>query len=169
MIEYDWIRPYLASDEYVLWQGKPEKGSVFTKQDIFVIPFSIVWCGFSLFWEYTALKSNTGFMALFGLPFVLFGLYFVFGRFIFAKKALKKTAYAVTNKRIFIYENSNIKIIDRNQLPPANIETKKDGSGTITFGDINSYDNRQMNKSNGLYMFKNIPDVNRVWNIIINP
>ncbi len=39
------INQYLMPDEYVLWNGKPGKGNLLTGQDVFMIPFSIMWCG----------------------------------------------------------------------------------------------------------------------------
>lgn len=51
----NWINQYLMPDEYVLWNGKPEKGNLLTGQDVFMIPFSIMWCGFAIVWETSVL------------------------------------------------------------------------------------------------------------------
>lgn len=48
MEEYEWAQPYLAGGEYIIWQGRPEKGGLFTRQEMFMIPFSLVWCGFAI-------------------------------------------------------------------------------------------------------------------------
>ena len=56
---------------------------------VLVIPFSLLWCGFAIFWEVMAFvmtaQARQGaaiVFPLFGIPFVLMGLYFVFGRFL---------------------------------------------------------------------------------------
>ena len=80
-----------------MWTGRPSAGLLFTSRDIFLVPFSLVWCGFAIFWESSAawidgrdsvpvgqgpLSNTPTFFLLFGGAFVLVGLYFVFGRFI---------------------------------------------------------------------------------------
>ena len=81
---YDFCRPYLLEDEYILWKGRPERGNIFRQGDWMVVIFAVMWLGFSLFWEFSALKSvmsggGSLFLALWGLPFVAIGLYLLFG------------------------------------------------------------------------------------------
>ncbi|MFR7478329.1 MAG: hypothetical protein ACLUUJ_05715 [Acutalibacteraceae bacterium] len=76
-------RPYLTPGEIVVWQGRPEKGNLFMPADAFLLFFSIFWLGFSLFWEYMVFIGGAPLpFLLFGVPFVLIGLYLLFGRFI---------------------------------------------------------------------------------------
>jgi hypothetical protein len=74
---------------------------------------------------------------LWGVPFVLMGLYMIFGRFFFDSMQRSKTYYALTNERAIIISgvfNQNTKSIDIKKLPEININIKSDGNGTITFG-----------------------------------
>ena len=41
----------LAADEDVLWYGQPKTSVLFDANDIFLVPFSLLWGGFALFWE----------------------------------------------------------------------------------------------------------------------
>jgi hypothetical protein len=138
------IHPYLQSDEQLLWSGRPAQGFMLRKQDVFMIPFSLMWGGFAIFWEIMALsipKDKAGpvaiFFPLWGLPFVLVGLYLIFGRFIVDTKKRVKTFYGVTDKRVVIVSglfSQNIKSLNLKTLTDVSMFRKDDGSGTITFG-----------------------------------
>ena len=80
---YDFCKPYIMDDEYILWEGAPEKGVSLTSRDIVLLPFSVIWLGFALFWEYLAVTtSGSLLMVVWGLPFIGIGLYLLFGRFL---------------------------------------------------------------------------------------
>ncbi len=138
------FQEYLLSDEHILWSGQSEKKVNFTTIDFFLVPFSLMWGGFAIFWETTAIimipKNAPGgigiIFPLFGIPFVIVGLYFILGRFIFKKWQKSKTFYAVTNRRIL----SLRKVFGQHFLE-ANIASlsgisknvRSDGIGTLTF------------------------------------
>lgn len=168
----EWIRPYLMPDEFILWEGRPEKGGVFTRQDIFLIPFSIVWCGFAIFWEISVLQTvQTGvtsvFFLLWGIPFVLVGLYLVFGRFFVMKYTLAHTFYAITNYRVLISQNGKMNILDRRVLPFPQLSVKPDGTGTIHFGDSIGGYSASYRQRNRVPEFRNIAQASRVFNILM--
>ncbi|MGO9170512.1 MAG: hypothetical protein ACLP7P_00900 [Rhodomicrobium sp.] len=73
----------LDHGERLLWSGMPRQGIFFRPSDIFMVPFSLFWGGFAFFWEFTAMTSNKSqsFFPLFGIPFVLIGIYIIAGRF----------------------------------------------------------------------------------------
>ena len=101
----DIFKEDLLKDENILWVGQPETSVIFTKNDKFPVPFSIIFGGFSISWEATALsmvgKSKPGaiYPFLCSSVLVLFGAYFIFGRFIYKHLQKKRTYYAVTDKR----------------------------------------------------------------------
>lgn len=167
--EFDFFRSYLSSDEYVLWQGKPQKGHIFTAQDVFVIPFSIFWLGFAVVWTALASKSSAIF-GLFGLPFVLVGLYMLFGRFVHKNRLKKKTAYVITNKRVIRKIGNRVDMRNLNDLPEMQVTTYKDGSGTINFGyNVTHYRGRYHRSSTVEeyeFSLENIPNVLNVQRII---
>src|SRR5262245_59440895 len=94
----------LAPGERLVRSVQPRRGVRLRPMDAFIIPFSLLWCGFAIFWEVgavTVTSRHGGPIAfvfpLFGLPFVIVGLYFVFGRFIVDARSRERTFYAITN------------------------------------------------------------------------
>jgi hypothetical protein len=139
------LRRALGPGERLLWLGKPKTGFQLRPQDAFLIPFSVVWCGFALFWETTA-YITTAFIPdspsrfpfrLGGIPFICVGLYMLFGRFILDARLRGRTAYGVTPERVLIVTglfSQRIKSLQLRTLSDVTLEQKADGSGTITFG-----------------------------------
>lgn len=133
------LRQHLDNDEKLLWSGQPKKGIVFRSEDLFLIPFSILWCGFAVFWVYSAAQGG-GMFALFGIPFVFIGLIFVFGRFFIDAKQRENTYYGITENRIIIKSgifSKNIKSLNITTLSDIEYNEKSDGSGTISIGPKN--------------------------------
>lgn len=134
----------LLRDEEVLWSGRPELSNSFTRADFLLIPFSIFWTLFSLFWMGVVLaigisgEPGAFIMAVFGFPFVAIGFYMLFGRFRFKRWAKTKTHYAVTSKRVLSLSevfgrHLNAAYIDR--IPSIQTSEAKAGVGTIWFGN----------------------------------
>jgi hypothetical protein len=48
----------LRRSEKLLWSGQPPQGVFLTQKDAGMIPFSLMWAGFSFFWEFTAVSSG---------------------------------------------------------------------------------------------------------------
>jgi hypothetical protein len=129
------LQLYLDHYEKLLWTGRPKTAIVFRTADIFLITFSVLWCGFAIFWFVTALTSGAPFLfVMFGIPFVVVGLIFVFGRFMIDAKQRAHTYYGITADRIIIksgiFKNS-IQSIKIKTLSDLEYTEKNDGSGTI--------------------------------------
>jgi hypothetical protein len=103
-----------------------------------MIPFSLLWGGFAIFWEYSAYTSGApAFFLLFGSVFVVVGLYFIFGRFIADSLKRRSTYYGVTNDRVVILSEfpvRKLKSLNLRTLSDITFSNKSDGTGSITFG-----------------------------------
>lgn len=137
------ISQELSSDEKLLWSGQPPSGVRVHPADAFFIPFSILWCGFAIFWEVSVLKEarHMGgiplFFVLWGVPFVLVGLYVVFGRFYSDALLRSRTFYGVTLERIIIVSglfSRQIQSLDLPTLTDLMLKEGRNGGGTIMFG-----------------------------------
>jgi Bacterial PH domain len=128
----------LSSGERLLWSGQPRRGIRLRPSDAFMIPFSLLWCGFAVFWEVSvAAKGAPSFFVLWGIPFVLVGLYIVFGRFIVDAWTRDRTFYGITSERIIIVtglSSRQTKSLQLRTLSDISLAERADGSGTITFG-----------------------------------
>jgi hypothetical protein len=156
----------LDPGESLLWSGQPRKGIVFRGADVVLIPFSLMWGGFAIFWEAMALsqarkQDGSALFGLFGIPFVLIGLYIMFGRFIVDAIQREHTCYGVTDRRAIIvtglvdrqptpdaaivtalvatFSPRKVKSLDLRTMSDVSMTERSDGSGTITFGPQNPY------------------------------
>ena len=128
----DVIRRELGPSEQLLWFGRPRQGFILRAADTFLIPFSIMWGGFAIFWEAGVLTSGAPvFMALWGVPFVLIGLYIMFGRFWVDARQRAATVYAVTSERVVIVSgvfSRGVKSLSIDTLTDVSL-TERTGSG----------------------------------------
>lgn len=94
------VSPYLRPGERLLWAGRPDPSVNFAPIDLFLVPFSLLWAGFAVFWEVSAVSMGAPlFFALFGLAFVAVGAYFVVGRFFVKRYRKRQTSYGITDHR----------------------------------------------------------------------
>ncbi len=132
------LQSQLLSGERFLWAGRPKTGILLRSSDVFLIPFSLLWGGFAIFWESTVLMSGApGFFAIWGIPFVVIGLYFIFGRFLTDAQMRGNTRYGITADRIIIRSglfSPSVSSLNIRTLSDITFEEKSDGSGTILFG-----------------------------------
>jgi hypothetical protein len=183
------FQEYLLKDEKILWSGQPDPNIIFTPMDFFLVPFSLLWGGFAIFWEAEVLTTMSPagspfpmqiMFPLFGSVFVIVGLYFMFGRFIFKKWKKRRTFYAVTNRRILSVSKGFGQQFQEFNIRSLNGISKRiraDGIGTLTFGGNQSmffnggqfYGNTGMEIMpfyNNQLAFYDIPDANNVHKLL---
>ncbi len=171
---YEQLQACLLAEEYVVWRGRPVEGHMLAPNDVFLIPFSIMWGGFAIFWEWSVIITGAPLLfKIWGIPFVLVGLYMMGGRFFVQKAVQRSTYYAITNRRILRCRRGRVSSLDRNAMPQMQMFVNKDGSGTITFGNVRrnsygywwSFSGMAQEGANG-FSLENVPDVNQVYRIL---
>lgn len=132
------LRRQLRPSENVLWTGRPSLGFVLRPVDALLIPFSLFWGGFAIFWNVSVWTTSAPlFFKLFGLPFLIAGFYFIVGRFLVDQILRQRLMYAVTDRRVLIlkeHANTSTTSLDLARLPALELVEHPDGSGTIRFG-----------------------------------
>lgn len=104
-----------------------------------MVPFSLLWGGFAFFWEYSVLQAQEApfFFALWGIPFVLVGIYIIIGRFFVDSYQRARTFYGVTDQRVLILGGlmtREVKSLPLKSLSEMSLQERADRSGSILFG-----------------------------------
>jgi len=162
---------YLQTNEVLKWNGRPPVGLLFRKSDIFMIPFTLLWGGFAIFWTLNAVLIGAPlFFHIVGSFFTLMGLYMIIGRFIFDIIKRKYTFYGITNERaiiIFTFLGLSIKSFELKSIKEISINLKSNGKGTIIFGDNSEIQSFIWNDvGQGRPYFELIDNANQVYNMI---
>ncbi|HVW11906.1 MAG TPA: hypothetical protein VHC90_25175 [Bryobacteraceae bacterium] len=132
------IQPELLPGEFLVWAGRPVEGIILHRQDLYLIPLSLFWGGFSLLWEagvsglLIPLQQIDTAGILWGIPFVLLGQYLMWGRFLHAAWKKQRTFYGLTNRRVIIVQNGRTVTAHIDRLPAIMVE-RGWGAGTIRF------------------------------------
>jgi len=105
-----------------------------------MIPFSLLWGGFAVYWESSVVRTHAPpFMEWWGIPFVCIAAYITVGRFFYDAWRRTRTAYGLTTERVLISSGGlspRLLSMDLASLPAVSLDERPDGSGTITFGPV---------------------------------
>jgi hypothetical protein len=104
------------------------------------------------------------------VPFVLLGLYMIFGRFFYDAYRRARTTYAVTSDRIIIQNGGSVKSIQIRTLGEVMLRESADGSGTIAFGPLPTGMKLALPLTRpgteSIPMFEMIPNARQVYDLI---
>jgi hypothetical protein len=131
------LQNVLVAGERLIWAGRPGKGIRFRPMDVFLIPFSFMFCGFAIFWEWSVLQSANApmFFRLWGIPFLVMGVFAVFGRFLWDAWVRSRQVYGLSSQRIIVGGMTH----DLRNLPELSLRSKGHGGGSISFGPSFSF------------------------------
>jgi len=132
-----------------------------------------------IFWEYSVISKGAPlFFCLFGLPFVIVGLYITIGRFFIEARQRAMTHYAVTSERIIIATGimtRHLKSLNLRTLSDLSLSQGDSRFGSIYFGAALPFSNlfRGFTFWPGVGNqtapgFEQIEDARRVYEIIRN-
>jgi hypothetical protein len=135
------IQPGLFAGESICWAGQPNTNVIFHKDDAFLIPVSLLWGGFMMFWEAVVaglFRSHDTWVLgmLFGIPFVIYAQCLIWARFLYAAWKKKRTFYAVTTRRVIVVQDGwqrQSAVANIDTLPNLMRENGPNGTGTVRF------------------------------------
>lgn len=173
------IKEYILLDEALLWTGKPTKEIKLLPAEKFNMLFGIIWTIFSLFWitmaTIGAMSASEDSLTislvfpLFGIPFLIVGIYFIFIAPIRGRNRRKNMEYALTNKRILIlYQGKNtiLQAFKYSEIQNINFASDADDVGCVTFTNtVHSVGANGSRVSRGVYGLYNISKVKKVYKI----
>ena len=128
----------LGASERLLWCGRPSQGLILRAADAFLIPLSLLWGGFAIFWEASVITKGAPLdFGIFRILFVLIGLYIMVGRFWVDARQRASTVYAITSERVVIVSgilSRRVKSLSIDTLSDVSLTERSGGGGLITFG-----------------------------------
>jgi hypothetical protein len=182
----------LADGETILWQGRPDSGIIWSSLLSFETVFGLFFAGFAAFWiaGARAMTGTTGaggidgvfaFFPLFGLPFLLVGLYLAVGRIFWDAYSRGRTWYTLTNRAAYIARDvmakRSLKRYPFNEMRTP--ELQDDARGSVFFAEelrLHTHRNRSRNGFSGATRtstqripigFRRIDDARAVYRLIV--
>ena len=142
----------LQPDETILWRGKPEPGIRWRDAIGVKSLFGVFFGGFALFWMAGAsalLSGGPGFpftlFPLFGLPFLLVGIYMAAGHVFIDAYVRANTWYTLSDRTAFVatdaFGRKNLKSYPIRDMPFLDLEDDRPGS--IFFGEVRRQNHTQ--------------------------
>ena len=130
------IQDRLEPRERLLWWDRPRQGIILRMSDLYLIPFSLLWGGFAFFWEFTVATTGNApwFFKLWGVPFVLIGVYLIAGRFLHDAWRRNRLFYGLTDNRVLIATPKSCRTMPLESLGEIQLDERGGGEGSIAFG-----------------------------------
>lgn len=141
MVGADPFAGRLLPGERLVWSGRPATGLLLMPRDLFLIPFSTLWCGFVIFWIIGVSATGGGAFVLIGVGMLAFGLMLMLGRFFVDAWLRAGMRYGLSDQRVLILRtrpSTSFTAIALDRLPQAQINEGRRGGGTVRFGQSQS-------------------------------
>jgi hypothetical protein len=141
---FEVLKAYTNNGKDLVWTGRPRQGFFFRKSDWYFVPFSLLWGGFAIAWEISVVVMEAGILfQLWGIPFVLVGLYMMVGRFFHDAWYRKRTFYGLTKDHLIIKRPKKVQEVPFADIASIDLSEQQQ-RGTLSF-DLGSY--QKSNKS----------------------
>ncbi len=124
-----------APGKRLLWSGRPPQGAVLRASDALLIPFSILWGAFAVFWEWSAItqREPPPIFPIVGGIFVFVGFYMIVGRFFHDSWRRARTLYVLTEDRAIIAVGRKARVVPLAGLA-VELQAGRGDAGVIWFG-----------------------------------
>lgn len=157
---YAALTPHLHPGEHILWAGRPKQGFALRALDLWVVPFMLCWLTGAVTTGVLELRQEGSDSLVYSIPFVLFGVWFLFSRFWFDAKLRGRTFYGLTDRRAIIvtyWLRQQIRSVYLKELIELQFTYRSDGTGTLEFftslGGFNRLRKMGYNRSSSWWPF----------------
>jgi hypothetical protein len=125
----------LQPGERITWRGVPDQGRWFTDSDLWLVPISVVWVAFVVFWNVQTwhLRNALPFH-VFGGVFLVVGAYFLVGRLFVRRARNRRTGYALTDRRALIAGPRSFTAVPLDRVSIHEMPSRNGQRITVTFG-----------------------------------
>ncbi len=125
----------VRADEQVLWTGKPDSGNIFAGVDRNKLSAGLLFAGVGSLFAFPPLFLDGDIaFTLFGMFFVIIGLYLSLGKALRNLFLRKDTLYVITNKKIIRFRGQHIDMLKAEEMPPPDVIFHRNGNATLVFG-----------------------------------
>jgi uncharacterized membrane protein len=154
---YEALNAQLSPGEHVVWIGKPDPRRHLSPADKFLLPIALLWVAFGMIGIIGSVSSahvhSRGGAIVTAVWFAVIGVYAGFVRFVVKARRKRRTLYAITDRRVMTlvrrrggdYVNNGY----LKSLPGVNERLRRDGSGSLIFGNPSFRDGLYANSGIG--------------------
>ena len=128
--DYARLQRVLRPGEELLWWDRPDPGLWFIREDLFLVPLGVLWCGVAVVTAVGFSRAGGPFFAVLGVPFVAAGLYMAIGRFFYKHYRKKRTVYGITTQRALVAVGAQPVLYADWPGLPVTIRRSRDGTHT---------------------------------------
>lgn len=154
---YEALSAQLSPGEHVVWIGQPDPRRHLSPADKFLLPLTILWVAFALMGIIGSASSahihSRGGAIFTAVWFGAIGLYIGVVRFVVKARRKRRTLYAITDRRVLTLVRrrggDHINNGYLRSLPAVNERLRRDGSGSVIFGNSSIRDGLYANSGIG--------------------
>ncbi|MBR6826180.1 MAG: hypothetical protein IKM59_06490 [Oscillospiraceae bacterium] len=159
--DYNFARDLMEPGEYVLWEGGPAKGTIFS-----AVPFSsYLTClgviAFSVIMRKLTMSVEEGYAYLFWYIFTAVGVYGIFIWPFQAYFTRKNSHYVITNRKIYRKRGRKIDSLPAANMPSYETSYNHNGNGTISFAKTSTPAWANGVQITTRFTLENLPDMDR--------
>lgn len=141
---FEALKEHSNNGQDLIWTGRPILGFRLRKADWVLFPFSVLWSGFAIGWEITVLVTDAELLfKLWGIPFVLIGIYILIGRFFHDRWYRSRTFYGLTKDTLIIKRPKKVQSIFFSSLNKLDVQEGKNNRGSLNFTINHSSEKKQ--------------------------
>jgi hypothetical protein len=131
------MQSHLVHGERLLWSGNPRRGITLQKTDFVGFGFALFGVVLMGLYAVQAIGDSNYIFLVFLIPFAIIWISVAAGQPIWRARQLRNAVYGLTDRRALIMQSktSGLQSVSLASESTVTLQTHRDGTGTIWFGD----------------------------------